>query len=513
MSEPVLSWWSSDGSAVADPLSLAPVAGIATDAVALRLYNDKDGTAGSIDASELALSCMTCDQGSGLYSFDDDVASNGWMEVRLVTNAVPGPWMAIGKNRWALLPDLAAEAHHVLEFRANVPVGPGTSAKDLVLVPRYRETSEPLADGFLEVAAAGIVLGIGDSEESWLAFGGDIAPSGSPDDKVTVSARGLIASGAPAAALEEEVTLDQNDADAVALAAGELYVAGLTVAADGSVTATKSPKATAPWDPTNDPALPDEPFLGWVQVDYDAGGGAIGAGDIDQTARVFGAFALETSPASLSATVHPGRSISYGRRVVIRGKRAVSFGASVTSTVWLTPGAALVVNTTGLSPIAGSFPVYLVTTDGSGVTAVVDRRPFVSGRIVPVSMTIIDPAASDVVHWQSPFDHPLYLIPGRCMRMELHDDPATLAAVSGSWVGDVAVLDAGSAWSTLFPSFGTDDQRPTIPHDATARHDDSAIPEVLTIGPRGILRFEVAAIATGGTPASGITLSMLLVSF
>jgi len=68
MPAPVLQWWDSGDVAQATSLTFAPENGVATAAQTVHLWNDKGGTTGSDDATELHLTCYTRDQGDTTWS-------------------------------------------------------------------------------------------------------------------------------------------------------------------------------------------------------------------------------------------------------------------------------------------------------------------------------------------------------------------------------------------------------------------------------------------------------------
>lgn len=509
MAEPVLSWRSSDGATVAPDLDLAIVAGVPSDPAARRqLHNDYGGAAGSETATEVAVSVMTCEQGTDAFSFDDDAAAFGWIEARTVVGAVVGPWRSIGRNRWLLVPDIPAEGHAIVEFRGNAPAGASTTARDVLLVTRCREMSEPLADGLGDVAARGIVLGIGDPSSSFLLEGGQIVPADPPDDTLSALPRSGLVAGVPfSLGSSTPETLNQDDVDSVALTSGKVYVAGITQAADGSITVTKGASVSAPGGPDDRPVLPDEPFLGWVTVRYQSGGTSeILESDIDTSDVSRSGFWLQTSTSSLVGELGPGLGFFGGRRVRVNSRRSVSFSASASNTVWITPGAAIVVTTSPAAPMAGAAPLWRATTDVAGVTAVQDLRPFLEPSVaIGVHLSVASPT------WQNPFPQALWIRPvGTGCRMFLWDVPSSLGASSGAWVGDVEVMDEAGIWSSIFPAPGSEDLRPAIAFDSSSREASRSWPSTLRIEANQLVRFVMADDPPDGTPASGASLVLNL---
>ena len=84
MPDPRLEWWDSTDTTQSPTLTFTPTNGVATAAQVLHLWNDKGGTDASDDATELAVTCMTRDQGDTEWSYTHAAAAGGWVRVQAV---------------------------------------------------------------------------------------------------------------------------------------------------------------------------------------------------------------------------------------------------------------------------------------------------------------------------------------------------------------------------------------------------------------------------------------------
>lgn len=248
------------------------------------------------------------------------------------------------------------------------------------------------------------------------------------------------------------------------------------------------------------PAVPTgELLLGYVKVLYQAGTSVIQTADITQADRLFGGFYAATSAASLNVTLHPGSALIGGRLVTITGTRTVTLGATDETWVWLTPAGATATSLDGIAPTDRSLLLYRFTTDGSGVTIARDCRSWI-GR--PVHHLRAGKAGTLAANDYSNIIVYTGRAPGRVrpvggFQWSLGDNGAT----SGNTKLDVEVSDAGGAWTSLYPSSGTTDLRPTIAHDAADPTSETTT-ETGTIQPRSRLRFKV--ISVPGTASSDL---------
>ena len=511
MPAPVLTWYDSGDVAQATSLTFAPENGVATAAQTVHLWNDKGGTAGSDDATELHLTCYTRDQGDTTWSQTHDAAAYGWVRCQAVGSGGPGAPVAhltglasVGLSRQLNLLDLPSDGYRSIEVSVLVPAGVGTQAIEVLLVARYAEVSESLPDGAFEAGGMGVRSGLGDTTASWIVTGGAITESGGgADANANVAAVWWVHEGIPLCIDKEAVALNQNDVTPAALTAGRAYWATLSLGAAGTVTVTKG-AAAASASATKAAVPAGELPLGHVKVPYQAGTSVISTADITQADRLFGGFAAVTSGASLSVTLHPGSALIGGRLVTISGTRSVTLGATDETWIWLTPAGATTTSLDAIAPVDRALLLYRMTTDGSGVTIARDcrswiGRPLHSLRMLQEGTLAANDYTNTIVY---PGRTPGRVRPVAGLQWSLGDNGAS----SGSTKLDVEVSDAGGAWTSLFPSSATTDLRPTIAHDSTDPTSESTT-ETLTIPARCRLRCKVIAIpGTASTDLDAVLL-------
>jgi hypothetical protein len=106
MANPKLQWLLTDGVTVDASESFAPENGIPGDPVARRLYNDWDGSVGSVDSGDFLITAVSRSTGVGDYSADDELAASGWIEICLTGSGGTGMvnqttgWIKVGRGRF-----------------------------------------------------------------------------------------------------------------------------------------------------------------------------------------------------------------------------------------------------------------------------------------------------------------------------------------------------------------------------------------------------------------------------
>jgi hypothetical protein len=489
-----LRWYESDGVTPAGSLAFAQTNGTPSTAQKLWLQND-----GTEDAPGVSVTALTREQGSSdPYSFDDDMAANRWLEIRLTgqsAGATPHTtaWTPIGKGRRLLTRSIPAGEARTVEVRTNIPAGVGTQAKDILLRPTAASAVVPLEDAPWR---EGVRTLLGDAGASYIAQGGAVTPTGTPDDKVHVSDVSWVAAGEPLALAGAAVALSQTAGDG-ALGSGGYYWAVLSLKDDGTLTTTKGNALTSPQSPNDRPDAPSgELILADVAVDYDAGGGAIGAADILTDRRESGGFDLAYSAASLSVEVAPGEAV-VGRRLVQRtAAYDLDLTASKTAYVVLGSDGA---PATATSPYGSEVvPLWEVTTDGTGVTAVRDLRPLLPlRREVRLRFEVAGTLSGSSASVPQLITVPLRLAPFAPLRWCVGDTGGT----SGQTEIDLEVSAAGGgAWTSL-GALGA-----ALAYDAT---DPAAtgLVETTTLAAGSRVRAVVGAVP--GTASSDLSIELL----
>lgn len=504
----VLAWFETDGTTAAGLDTYAPIAGTPTAAQTTRIYNDQDGAAAADDATELRITAESRDAGDTEFSSTHALAAGAYIECRAVGSGGTGvaaqttEWTPVGRGRYLHLRDLPSECYRTIETRINAPAGYGTVDVEVLLRAVCASPAVVLEEGHHESGAVGVCHGVGDGRFGGLLEGGTLTATGSPDDDVHLDLTTWIAAGIPHTLVPSTITLTDADGAAASLTSGKSYWCALTLASDGTVTQTKSVMGTSPLAVSARPIPPsDEPLLGYVEREYDA---TIESGDIYQDDRVYSWFAATTSGASLVASISGGWAMTDSRLIILTGASSVTLTASDDNYVWLNPSGTFTANVSGARPTDRSLLLYVMTTDGSGVTATVDRRVFIGRRLVTMTFSKSGTlAGTNTVYSSWPSGSLGYILPLRGVFLAL----GSAGSTSGSTICDLEQSDAGAGFTTVFTSQGGSDQRPTIAQGTANAIDSGARPEVYAIQPWSRWRGVVDAVP--GTASTDLELYLI----
>jgi hypothetical protein len=503
MPAPAIVWYDDGDVAESAALTFAPVNGIATAAQEVHVWNDKGTAINSDTATMFTITAYARDTGGAAFSQDDEAAASGWIEARAIGSAGTGivdqttPWTPIGKSMFLALYDVPKNCTRYIEVRINIPAGFGTEAKDVLLRARWAGAAQAMPTGTYEAGAQGIVSGVGDGLATWLCSGGALTASGTPDDKVNLDdvLIGLLA-GQPACTLPEAITINGTDGASASLTSGKSYWVALSQAADGSIVQTKGVMGTSPLTVTARPTpLPNT--IAFVEREYD---GTIESGDIYDV-RAFGAYLLTTSTGSLTGTLSAGQALLGNSLVRHTGTQAATFVGSDTNYLWLRPDGTLTVNQTGAAPVERALLLWEADTNGSGVTAVRDRREYLGRQVVVIqfqkSGTL---AGGDYIYSVQPGNHAKIIrpYPGSVVFAV-----GSLGATSGSTKLDIEKSVGGAAFASLWPSSGTYDGRPDIAYNASDPASRASLPEEFDLEAGCRLRAKVVNVP--GTASSDLT--------
>jgi len=502
MSLPVPVWYDSTGTTVVTRLTFDPVSGgVPTAWQTVRLYNAK-GNAFAGTLRGISIYALTRDFGDTAngYQADHRAAVQSWLEVEF-TGAVGGTAVAqataitkVGSLRRIYCNEIPADSYRTVNVRLAPPPGAGTVHVEVLLEVDYDRPAVPVSQGFAEAGLSGVELGYGDASVSYVAQGGACTASGPADNKVNVANVLWIYKGIPYSKLAHQVTLDGNDSAAAALAAGQAYWATLSLK-DGTVTTTKSVKGAAPLAESLKPAVPaGEAFLAYVHRDFDA---AIATGDIRQEAFLRGLYDFTSS--GLTGYLGTGSGLVDNLRIRHDFQSPVTLTASSSGAacnrIWAVPsegngGFEVTQSTTKPQPLAELL--YDVDTDGSGVTAVRDRRRFLPEPTdIPLTFAAVLVLNNYSLMADLPRERRWFLIPVNPVRAFIDDDGT--GAASGSHKFDVFRSVDGAAEATIYTSSGTNDQRPAIAYNEATLRDVDSLPEVLELSAYSQLRAKYVA--------------------
>lgn len=502
MANPDLKFYDSTDTTANPTLTFTPETGTPSAAQEVHLWNDKGAVAASDTANDVLVGALSGAAGSGSYSAQGTLAANRLIQVRAIDVAGTGiavqttPWTPVGKNAFLSLRPIPSNCTRHLEVRADVPGGFGVVAEDVLLVPYYNGVSVPLEDGHYEGGGQGVLAGVGDASYTAILSGGAITANGTPDDKVDITTLVGVHEGEPYCIVAAEYTLSALDGVGATLGANESYLATVSVGSDGAggfeLHFTKSVKGTSPLSVSLRPEVPaGETLLGYIEREQDA---TIEQADIDQATRYWGGFALEYSATSLTVYVHGGRAL-VGNRMIRRATRSpITLDALDDSWVWLLPNGSFSATLDTTAPDDRALLLWKATTDGSGVTAVVDLRTWTAPNMVALQFTKLGNLADeDKAYAVLPAGGPCYILPLSAFSVGL----AGLGAGSGTTVFDVEVNDGGATWTTIFTSFATVDLRASLAYNAANRVTSAGQPEAFKHDGGRMVQVRIDSIAAG----------------
>lgn len=500
MANPAWAWYEDDGVTPNAVQSWSPVNGTPTTETVRRLYNDIDGTALSVDSEDFLLTAVSRPSGVGDYTMDDELAANGYIEVRLTSYGGAGMlpqttgWVRLGRGRFLRVKGIKAEGYRTIEQRVNVPLGVGILAKEYKLLVIEDSRAFLLEIGHTEGGAQGLRMGLGDSSFTEILSGGVMTEDATPDNTVHVSLIKKVFAGVPSVIMDTLLTLSNLDVAAAALAATEEYLARVTVDATGAATVTKSAKGVAPLSETLVPVVPDGArSLGWVQVQFDA---IINTADIHQDDLLYGGAELVGT--TVAPNLHPFEALIGNAMIVVPGIIPLTLTDDDVNFVWIDPSGGVESNITGLQPENMSQLLYEVTLASGVITLVRDCRQWIYPN--PVNVTLYKDgtlAGSQVFYGVLPSLASAYLLPIGGVVAAVGDRGAT----SGATAYDIFATDRNNTYVTIYTSSGTQDERPSIAYNAAEPVDSTSVPEVYFY--HGGTRFKVSLTEVPGTASVG----------
>ncbi len=393
-----------------------------------------------------------------------------------------GAWIALRAGTSLRLPEIAADSFAPVEFRVTSPIGAGSALDVQVLLEPHVLRSSAWSADLVEGA---VLSGLGDRRRSGVFARGDVTAQSPATATVDVPAASWLALGAAYSLASGTFTASATDGAGSAIGAGEAYVSALTLG-DGAYVEVKGPKATAPLDLSNRPAIPDgSPVLAWLTVDDT---GVVDVADIVQgdAAGFYGATST-----GLTVTVDPSGpgAVAGGRHSMYRTPQPIAVAASTTQVIYALPDSSMEVVATGSPSDPLAIPLWRVVTDASTVTDLVDLRQW-SPRSQSIRFEFGSMTTGAVAHAAAGSALDVLPVLGQAS-LALVDNPGT----SGST--DVTIeksVPGSGSWSTIATLSVANGSAPT---------STSALPVATRIDAGDILR----AIVTGQTgtaqPAGG----------
>lgn len=366
-------------------------AGASSSVYTFHLWNDIGGALGADTLSGARLKAFVYD-GADWVDFGEPALDQQWGRFTLVGYDNTGDptfvpdltgTYPIGTNQQPLLPDIPQDCaiYGTIQWKAPGDASGNTVSVKIRVV--FDEASAPVAPKLGFLSGDGVIPEARRNARR-VIYGGGITTDGS--DTIVVDPMLLAYDGAVVCQLEQSHALNQNDGAASALASGESYIAVISADSSAVTTATKGNKSSSTPTP---PAVPtDEVFIRYVTVTYEAGGtSVIEAADLSGSFSR-GEFLVEAG-SGLNVTIGVGTGLSSTDLYQFHSAAStVAVAASDTNYIWKHPDGTFSANVTGIIPVIGSTLLAEADTDGSGVTAIRDRRPLIDLALYDFEMRL-----------------------------------------------------------------------------------------------------------------------------
>lgn len=484
-------WYDSTGATeISAEQAMVATAGIASSSLTVQLINNKDG-AGASDLVNALLKPLFRDDGATVWlGAGDEWPDRHYMEMRRETGGwntsfSQSEWIEVGASKRFPLPRLGNDEGVKLSIRVSTSPDAQADIKEFTF--RIEQTyGQATSVGVSEVGKSGIYLGLDDFDSDWIADNpsGDAVESGTPDQKVNLGDVVWLSRGRVFASLARTIT------HPLAAAAKERYDL-VHLNPSGAVVKVEGTEVTPPLTDADKPAIPaGSSGFYYVQVNDT---GPITDSEIENIWR-FGYFGIEFSAASLIITLGSGSAVLNNSYISNIDQLQLTLPASDESWVWMLRNGNLE-STLFENPSAKRrLLLYQITTDGTGVTSVIDRRSFQGERIQRIDFEWLGEIVVDA--WR--YAHLQSRLGGQVL--PLHSIVASFgtqvvgSGLSGQTRWDIEVEKSGS-FTTIFTVGG--DNQPEIAFDATDLRALNALPELYGVPPDARIRASPSEIPVG----------------
>lgn len=482
-----LKWYDDTFTEISAQVPISGSSGIAGTAEVLYLINGKDG-AGAETARNVRVRALFAAAGEDPVASGHEWADRHYLEVRLESagwnrtdNATP--WLPLGSNAVLFLPELPDDQGVQLSFRLNAPAS--ALAADVEVSLRVEDgTAEATSQGLIEAAGAGVYLPVRDTSENLQLVGADVVENpGGADRDVQVQEAVYLAAGGLYADEQQLLTIPNAAAgleryDLVSLAADG---SGYARAAGSEVTAGTITDSDKPAVPTGDLVV------SWVLAGDSTAQPAVQDADIEN-AWELSLYAFAST--GLTATIARGPHAVVDNSLTLNtAPQQASLTASATNHIWLLRSGALAVTTDGSRPSRRVLLLWEADTDGSGVAALRDRRPFTGRREVLRFEWLGEVAVDDYRYLHLHAGREAWILPVAGVVASLGTQVVG-SGLSGQTRWDVEV-DDGGGWSSIFG------RKPEIAFDATDLRTRDSLPIAYRIPAGARVRAKVSEVPAG----------------
>lgn len=499
MAAPQIRYYNAADSAELADLSFeVPTPGSPTIAQEVHIWNQKDGEDAET-ARNLRLVALARDPGETYYLAAGRPYLDGrWIEARIIgalgdAIAVSTAWTPLGAGGALALPDLPRDSAIKIETRLNVPMAGTPEEGPVAIEVLFRVFDQPAIPtgwGLSDAGCDGVLSGLGDGNFSGILVGGNVAEAGTPDNTVEVPYVAGIDAGVPYGLAADSLTLSNLDGASAALASGQSYIALLSVSVDGW-TVTKGLKGASP----EKPILPagEEP-VAYVTVPYSA---VITDAEVE---NAWTATRYKLTAAGFVGTLGSGQTLVDNSLQRHTYPQTVSLTASSTNWVWMTRAGTVAKTTTAAPPAPRSLLLYEVDTDGSGVTAIRDRRLMVGPRPMRMVLAFLQELAEGDLSTLDMVDgnRDLLLDPEFLGALALTDPGDTPTASETR--ADLQFAAPGETWASIFPDAAF---MPAVAFDAADPIARECQPTTCVIPAGSRVRSIIDGVVTATSPPGG----------
>jgi len=455
---PTLSWYDSSSDALTT-VTLTAIAATPGSATIIQLINGKDAPSGDPLLSAKLVALFRNVGETDFLDSGTEWADGHYLEIRYEADGwnntlQQSDWFKLGRGRSLPLTDIIYDQGIKFSIRLNVPAGVDIDSEEISL----RVVDSPslaLSQGITEAGGEGIYAGVQDWNFSEVVVGADVTEDSPQTTGVSHLDFVWISKGRVYTAVAADVSIPHA-------ASGKARIDLLSLDADGSGTVTKTvgSEVDTPAGASDRPAVP----AGDVALAYVTKEDAGNVVDNDIT-NVLQIAYYDLSSTGLTATLSRGphalidNSLTYNSAA-----QNVTLTASDTNYIWLLASGGIEKTLTVDAPADRAILLWEATTDGSGITASVDRRPFLGGRIVPI--TFRWDGTISTADYRYATLHGLrdaWILPVGGIIASFGTQAVGGSALSTVW--DVEVNYASSTWTSIFDTGSTP---PAIAYDAAA---------------------------------------------
>ncbi len=469
---------------------MVATSGIDSTPLTVQIINNKDGS-GASDLVNARLKFLFRDDGTTPWKgADDEWPDRHYLEVRRetgghLTNFSQSEWRDVGANATFRIPRLPNDRGVKLSIR--VSTSPDAAADVKEFTARIEQAyGQATSVGVTEVGKAGIYWGLDDFDSDFIADNpsGDAIETGTPDQNVNIGDVVWLSRGNVFADLAQAIN------HPLAAATFERYDL-VHLDENGAVTKVAGTEVSGPLTDADKPVIPAG-SSGFYYVEVNDTGPITNS--LIENIWTLGYFGIKVSTSSLVIDLGSGEAVISNSFISNIDQLLLTLPASDESWVWMLRNGNLQSTLTDVPPTNQPLLLYQITTDGTGVTAVIDRRSFQGERIQRIDFEWLGEIIVD--DWRYATLHSLR--GGQVLPLlgivASFGTQVVGSGLTGQTRWDVEVEISGS-FTTLFTVGG--DNQPEIAFNATDLRALLARPELYDVPPNARIRASPSEIPVG----------------